>query len=85
MPHSILITASEPSVDHGLVSSIRDLGQAVAGPFSSNTEALHWLRIGRVDGAILDILLEDGSALQLADALHRLGTPRVFFAHFDAQ
>jgi len=70
MPHSILVAASEPSVGHGLVSSIRDLGRAVAGPFTSNTDALDWLRIGRVDGAILDILLEDGSALQLADALH---------------
>ena len=85
MPHSILVAASEPSVGHGLVSSIRDLGRAVAGPFCSNTEALDWLGTGRVDGAILDILLEDGSALQLADALHRDSIPYVFFAHFDAQ
>ena len=85
MPHSILVAASQPSIGHGLVSSIRALGRAVAGPFPSNTEALDWLGLGRVDGAILDILLEDGSALQLADALHRDGIPYVFFAHFDAQ
>src|SRR3712207_176185 len=85
MPHSILVAASQPSVGNGLVSSIRDLGRAVAGPFRSNTEALDWLGVGRVHSAILDILLEDGSALQLVDALHRDGIPYVFFAHFDAQ
>jgi DNA-binding NarL/FixJ family response regulator len=85
MPHSILVAASEPSIGHGIVSSIRDLGRALAGPFSSNTEALDWLGVGWVDGAILDILLEDGSALQLADALHRDRIPYVFFADFDAR
>ena len=75
MSHSILVAASEPRVGHGLVSSIHELGRAVAGPFTSNMEALDWLGIGRVDSAILDILLEDGSALQLADALHRTRVP----------
>jgi DNA-binding response OmpR family regulator len=85
MTQSILIAASDPGVGLRLSSSIQELGWSVAGPFHSNAEALDWLDDERVDCAILDILLNDGSAFQLAATLYRAGIPFVFFADFDAR
>jgi hypothetical protein len=59
------------------------LGLGGRGSCRSNAQALDRLDAEAVDGAILDILLEDGSAFQLAAALHRAATPLVFFATFD--
>jgi hypothetical protein len=75
MTQSFLVAARQPTLGSCLSASIRELGRSVAGPFRRNAEA--------VDGTILDILLEDGSAFQLAAALYRDGIPVVFFAGFD--
>jgi DNA-binding NarL/FixJ family response regulator len=83
--HSVLVAVNEPHVGLGVSSSIRALGRLVVGPFRSNADALDRLDAERVDGAILDTLLEDGSAFQLAAALHRGGIPFVFVADFDAR
>jgi DNA-binding response OmpR family regulator len=84
MTQSILIAASDPRVGLRLSSAIQGAGWSVAGPFHSNAAALDWLDHERVDYAILDILLNDGSAFQLAATLHRAGIPLVFFAGYDA-
>jgi DNA-binding response OmpR family regulator len=83
MTHSILVATSKSDLGSCLSSSIQDLGWAVVGPCRSNAQALDCLDAEAVDAAILDILLEDGSAFQLAAALHRAATPLVFFASFD--
>src|SRR4051812_20024439 len=83
MTPSILIAASEPQVGSSLSSSIRNLGWSVAGPFRRNADALDWLGDEQADCAILDIMLNDGSAFQLAAALYRAGTPLVFFSDFN--
>jgi hypothetical protein len=75
MTQSFLVAARQPTLGSCLSASIRELGRSVAGPFRRNAEA--------VDDTILDILLEDGSAFQLAAALYRDGIPVVFFAGFD--
>jgi DNA-binding NarL/FixJ family response regulator len=83
MTQSFLVAARQPTLGSCLSASIRELGRSVAGPFRRNAEALNWLDAEAVDGTILDILLEDGSAFQLAAALYRDGIPVVFFAGFD--
>jgi len=65
----ILIVEDEPPIAIDLESVVRDLGGVVVGIASTVGEAIELVDAGKIDGAILDLLLRSESGEPVADAL----------------
>jgi two-component SAPR family response regulator len=61
---------------------LQDLGCEVVGPVARLDAALELARTERLDGAILDVELQDGRAFPLADLLLGRGIPFAFATGF---
>jgi DNA-binding response OmpR family regulator len=63
-----------------LEAFLEDAGFAVAGVFMSNVQALKWLESDAPDIAILDIMIKDGTSLEIARALKSRGVPFAIYS-----
>lgn len=84
----ILVVEDEYLVARYLARSLSDSGGHVVGPVARTPEALDRIEAEiaagrRLDGAILDVTLNDVSALPIADRLVALGVPFVFATGYD--
>ncbi len=75
---AILVAEDEYTVARGLVRELERHGATVVGPVSSLTEAARLVSSMELQGAILDIGLDDELAFPVADQLADLGVPFVF-------
>ncbi|HVY52516.1 MAG TPA: response regulator [Devosia sp.] len=77
-PDSVLILEDEGLVSILLEEIVRDMGARVVDVFATAREALKALASASYDCAILDVLVRDGSSMQVADALVERRIPFIF-------
>lgn len=70
-----MIVEDQVLIGMSLEASLEDAGFNVAGPFLTSAQALEWLETKAPDIAVLDIMLKDGTSLQLASELKSRGVP----------
>jgi CheY-like chemotaxis protein len=82
----LLVVEDEYLVAADLTASLESLGAEVIGPAASVEEALSLLDTngGRLDGAVLDINLQNERVYPVADVLTARGIPFVFTTGYDA-
>ena len=71
----VLVVEDNTLIAMDLEEILKTYGCQVVGPSCSVTEALTLLADGSVDVAVVDYLLEDGTAAPLAKALDEKGIP----------
>lgn len=75
-----MIVEDQALISMSLEASLEDAGFEVIGPFMSNTQTLEWLRTDAPDIALLDIMIKDGSSLEIARALKSRGIPFAIYS-----
>ncbi|WP_114943526.1 response regulator [Microvirga calopogonii] len=70
-----MIVEDQALIGMSLEAFLEDAGFAVAGVFMSNVQALQWLESNAPDVAILDLMIKDGTSLEIARALRNRGIP----------
>jgi DNA-binding NtrC family response regulator len=75
-----LLIEDQALIGMALEATLEDAGFRVAGPFTSNAEALAWLELHTPDLALLDVLLRDGPCTGLVRALRRRSIPFAIYS-----
>jgi DNA-binding response OmpR family regulator len=75
-----MIVEDQALIGMSLEASLEEAGFQVAGVFMSNAQALQWLEGDAPDIAVLDIMIKDGTSLEIARALKRLGVPFAIYS-----
>jgi DNA-binding response OmpR family regulator len=70
-----MIVEDQALIGMSLEASLEESGFTVAGLFMSSAQALNWLESDAPDVALLDIMLKDGTSLEIARALRGRGIP----------
>src|SRR3712207_6605836 len=70
-----MIVEDQALIGMSLEASLEEAGFQVAGVFMSNAQDLKWLEGNAPDIAVLDIMIKDGTSLEIARALKGLGVP----------
>ncbi|MCB8822494.1 response regulator [Microvirga rosea] len=70
-----MIVEDQVLIGMSMEASLEEAGFTVAGPFTSCAQALEWLEHNSPDLAILDIMIKDGTSLQIARELKNRGIP----------
>ncbi len=70
-----MIVEDQALIGMSLEASLEEAGFQVSGVFMSNAQALKWLEGNAPDIAVLDIMIKDGTSLEIARALKGLGVP----------
>lgn len=78
---TVLLIEDDPLVGLAVGDTLAEAGYRIAGPLTSQAEALAWMARGAPDLAILDLPLRDGDGRCLARALRASGVP--FLVHAD--
>jgi len=81
----ILVVEDEALVALMIRDLLMDAGATVIGPAVTAAEGLALVREERIDGAVLDYRLADGTSLPVADALAARGVPFLFASGYDAR
>ena len=81
---NILVVEDEYLIAYTMQCELQNLGARVIGPVSSVKDALALLDSEPVDGATLDINLNDEKVFPVAEALTALGVPFVFMTGYSA-
>jgi DNA-binding response OmpR family regulator len=76
----ILVVEDEPVIGLVLADMLEELGAEVDGPWPSAAEALSALVDERPAAALLDLHIEDGTSLPVADRLAEAGIPFAFLS-----
>jgi CheY-like chemotaxis protein len=74
----ILIAEDEVLIAMGIADKVTDRGGKVIGPVASVERALELIASEVIDGAILNVNLQDSDSYPIADALIRRHIPFVF-------
>src|ERR671921_706764 len=61
-----MIVEDQALIGMSLEASLEEAGFTVAGPFMSCAQALQWLEHNSPDLAVLDVIIKDGTSLQIA-------------------
>ena len=75
VPTRCMIVEDQALIGMSLEASLEEVGFAVEGPFMSKAQALSWLETDAPDIALLDIMVKDGTSLEIARALKNRGIP----------
>jgi DNA-binding response OmpR family regulator len=75
-----MIVEDQALIGMSLEAFLEDAGFAVAGVFMSNVQALKWLESDAPDIAILDVMIKDGTSLEIARALKNRGVPFAIYS-----
>ena len=76
----ILLLEDEALIALTLQDELQDAGYAVAGPFTTCSAGLEWLRTQTPDAAILDAALKDGPCREIALELSRREVPFLIYS-----
>ena len=82
-----LVLEDEALIALDLQDELHDAGYEVAGPFTTCSAALEWLRTKTPDTAILDAALKDGLCREIALELERREVPFLIYSghHEDSE
>ncbi len=72
---SCLLVEDQVLIAMALEASLEDAGFVVAGTFATGASAVRWLKSNRPTLAVIDVVLKDGPALQVARELKQKGVP----------
>ncbi len=75
-----MIVEDQALIGMSLEASLEEAGFAVVGPFMSCAQALQWLERNSPDLAVLDLMIKDGTSLQIAQELRRRGVPFTIYS-----
>jgi len=78
---TVLLIAEDPMVALDFGDALREAGYRIAGPLTSQADALAWMAWRRPDLAVLDLPLRDGDGSRVARVLRMQGVP--FLIHAD--
>jgi DNA-binding response OmpR family regulator len=78
----ILLLEDEALIALDLQDELQDAGYEVAGPFTTCSAALEWLRTETPDSAILDATLKDGACREIALELSRREVPFLIYSGY---
>jgi DNA-binding response OmpR family regulator len=70
-----MIVEDQALIGMSLEAFLEDAGFEVAGVFMSKAHALQWLENDVPDVALLDLMIKDGTSLEVAGMLKQLGVP----------
>jgi DNA-binding response OmpR family regulator len=76
----VLLLEDEALIALNLQDELQDAGYEVAGPFTTCSAALDWLRMATPDMAILDAALKDGPCREIALELSRREVPFTIYS-----
>lgn len=79
---SLLIVEDDEAVGLNLAAAAEDVGAAVVGPVGSVVEALARLESGGIDGAVIDVRLQDRDVTPVALRLIEKGVPFVIHSGY---
>jgi len=79
---SLLIVEDDEAVGLNLAAAAEDVGAAVVGPVGSVAEALARLDSGGIDGAVIDVRLQDRDVTPVALRLIEKGVPFVIHSGY---
>ncbi|MXQ11920.1 response regulator [Microvirga makkahensis] len=74
-PTRCMIVEDQALIGMSLEASLEDAGFVVEGPFMSKAQALSWLENDTPDIALLDVMIKDGTSVEIARALKSRGVP----------
>jgi DNA-binding response OmpR family regulator len=74
----ILVVEDDPLIAMDMQHILEDAGGVVIGPAGSLASALAIVEKNQVDAAVLDVRLETGDSLPLANVLRERGVPFLF-------
>jgi DNA-binding response OmpR family regulator len=77
---SCLIVEDQALIGMSLEAYLEDAGFEVIGPFTRKAEALRWLEDHTPELALLDVMLTDGSSVDLARELKGRGVPFAIYS-----
>jgi DNA-binding response OmpR family regulator len=80
-----MIVEDQALIGMSLEASLEEFGFNVAGPFMSNAQALQWLEHNSPDLAVLDVMIKDGTCLQIAGELKARGVPFAIYSGLPPQ
>jgi len=75
-----MIVEDQALIGMSLEASLEDAGFSVEGPFMSNAQALQWLQTETPDIALLDLMIKDGTSVEIARVLKSRGIPFVIYS-----
>jgi DNA-binding response OmpR family regulator len=75
-----LIVEDQALIGMSLEAYLEDAGYDVIGPFMRRTQALAWLETDTPELALLDVMLPDGSSVDLAHELRQRGVPFAIYS-----
>jgi DNA-binding response OmpR family regulator len=75
-----MLVEDQTLIAMALEASLEDAGFTVAGSFASGAQALDWLKVETPELAVLDVMLRDGTCLQLARELKRRRIPFAIYS-----
>jgi DNA-binding response OmpR family regulator len=78
----VLVLEDEALIALNVQDELQDAGYGVAGPFSTCSAALEWLRSATPDMAILDTTLKDGHCREIALELSRREVPFLIYSGY---
>lgn len=78
----VLVLEDEVLIGINLQDELQEAGYRVAGPFTTCTDALDWLRTTTPDVAVLDAALKDGSCRKIAGELQRRSVPFLIYSGY---
>ena len=83
---AVLVVEDEPSIAMAFVDYLRDLGANVIGPATNVRDAVNFIQsVTQLDGALLDVRLNEQLSYQVADSLTARGVPFVFVTGYRAE
>ncbi len=75
-----MIVEDQVLIGLSLEAYLEDAGFSVAGPFLSCADALQWLEHHTPQVAVLDVMLQDGTSLLVAQELKERHTPFAIYS-----
>lgn len=75
-----LIVEDQALIGMSLEAYLEDAGYDVIGPFMRRAQALAWLETDTPELALLDVMLPDGSSVDLAHELRQRGVPFAIYS-----
>jgi DNA-binding response OmpR family regulator len=75
-----MIVEDQALIGMSLEASLEEAGFKVVGPFMTSAQAMEWLTSDAPELALLDIMLKDGTSLQIARELKSRGVPFAIYS-----
>jgi DNA-binding response OmpR family regulator len=75
-----MIVEDQALIGMSIEASLEEAGFIVVGPFMSNAQALAWLEDHTPDVAVLDLMISDGTSLEIARELKSRGVPFAIYS-----